>query len=266
MGKTFTAIDSELESWIARQKIFFVATAPLDANGPINCSPKGLDTLRVLGPKQVAYLDLPGSGIETVAHIRENGRIVLMLCAFDGPPRIVRLHGIGTVVEPAADRYAGLLAAFPEQAACRSVVVVEVGRISDSCGYGVPLYEHRGDRPSLPNWIRSKSADELAEYAEFFSFGTNDLTQTTFGISRDDSGRFLNAYIDKGIFERDPFVTLDDSRAPRALELLREVSADFQVIYLTTSTRYDALADKVVELAGPTATDPHVEAEEAAPA
>ena len=104
MGKIFDAIDDRLESWIARQPMFFVGTAPLDANGHVNVSPKGsIDSLRVLTPTTVAYLDLVGSGAETIAHVRENGRIVIMLCAFEGPPRILRLHGQAEVV-PASDR------------------------------------------------------------------------------------------------------------------------------------------------------------------
>src|SRR5262245_32375028 len=98
MGKQYQEISSELAEWIHQQRVFFVATAPLAENGFINCSPKGMDTLRIIGPREVAYLDLTGSGIETVSHLRENGRIVLMFCAFAGPPKIVRLHGSGAVL------------------------------------------------------------------------------------------------------------------------------------------------------------------------
>src|SRR4051794_41790217 len=108
LGKVDDEITPELTQWIAQQHVFFVATAPLAAGGLVNCSPKGLDTLRVLGPRSVAYLDLTGSGIETVAHPRENGRIVLMFCAFEGPPKILRLHGRGTVVTPADPAFADL--------------------------------------------------------------------------------------------------------------------------------------------------------------
>ena len=100
MADTFERIDAQLRGWIERQHVFFVATAPRDDDGLINCSPKGLDSLRVLDDRTIAYLDLTGSGVETIAHLKENGRIILMLCAFDGPPRIVRLHGRGTVVHP----------------------------------------------------------------------------------------------------------------------------------------------------------------------
>ena len=107
MGKIFDAIDEQLERWIIRQPMFFVGTAPLDADGHVNVSPKGpIDTLRVLAPTTVAYLDMVGSGAETIAHVRENGRIVIMLCAFEGPPRILRLHGRGEVVTASDERFA----------------------------------------------------------------------------------------------------------------------------------------------------------------
>ena len=95
MAKVFEIIDDSIRNWIADQKILFVASAPLSGEGMVNCSPKGLDTFRILGPKKVAYLDYTGSGAETIAHLRENGRIVIMMCAFEGPPRIMRFHGIG---------------------------------------------------------------------------------------------------------------------------------------------------------------------------
>ena len=154
MAKQFETIDEHLREWIARQPMFFVATAPLSADGHVNVSPKGpIGTLRVLGPRTVAYLDYSGSGAETVAHLRENGRIVVMLCAFEGPPRIVRLHGSGEVVWPDDDRFEALLADCAFEAltdvpeARRSVIVVDVERISDSCGYGVPLMDYVGARP-----------------------------------------------------------------------------------------------------------------------
>ena len=166
MTDTWDTIDERLAEWVGRQHVFFVATAPLGADGLVNCSPKGLDTLKILGPRTVAYLDMPGSGIETVAHLKENGRIVLMLCAFNGPPKIIRFHGRGRVVESNDENFERLLAEFPEQAACRSIVVVDIERVSKTCGFGVPLYEYEAQRPSLPNWIEAQSATELADYAE----------------------------------------------------------------------------------------------------
>ena len=162
MGRVYEAIDERLADWIGRQHMFFVGTAPLDADGHVNLSPKGpIGMLRVLGPHTVAYLDVVGSGAETIAHLRENGRIVIMLCAFDGPPKIVRLHGRGEVVAPEDERFGELLALgeFEETAAPetrRSVVLVEVTRIADSCGYGVPEMRYEGARPHYPLWADKK--------------------------------------------------------------------------------------------------------------
>ena len=164
MGKDFVEIDSRIQRWIERQHLFFVATAPLDGEGLINCSPKGLDAIRVTGPKQLVYMDTGGSGIETVAHIRENGRIVIMLCAFDGPPKIYRFYGKGRSVEPADEEFAQYLTLFPEAPPVRNFVVVDVTRIRDSCGYGVPTYEFKGERDSMQNWLDNKSFDELMQY------------------------------------------------------------------------------------------------------
>jgi hypothetical protein len=155
VASTADEIDDRLAGWIAAQPLFFVATAPLAADGHVNVSPKGpIDTLRVLGPHRVAYLDLFGSAAETVAHLRENGRIVVMLCAFTGPPRIVRLHGTGAVVWPEDEGYDELLAAavfapVTVAEAQRAVVLVEVDRVGESCGYGVPVMELVGERPHM---------------------------------------------------------------------------------------------------------------------
>jgi len=162
MGKIFDGIDEQLEGWIARQAMFFVGTAPLDADGHVNVSPKGpIDSLRVLTPTSVAYLDMVGSGAETIAHVRENGRIVIMLCAFEGPPRILRLHGRAEVVVASDSRFGEMMElcgfAEPETPeARRGIVLVEVLRIADSCGYGVPLMKHEGDRPHMALWAAKK--------------------------------------------------------------------------------------------------------------
>ncbi len=151
MAKVFEEIDATMREWIARQPLFFVASAPLSSEGHVNLSPKGpIGSLRVLGPHVVAYLDVLGSGAETIAHVRENGRIVIMFCAFEGPPRIVRLHGRGTVVTAADPGFDELAAEFeqpPVTESRRAVIVVDVERISDSCGYGVPLMSFEGLRP-----------------------------------------------------------------------------------------------------------------------
>lgn len=163
MGKVFEGIDEHQRKWIARQHMFFVATAPLAAAGRVNVSPKGpIGSLRVLDDHTVAYLDLIGSGAETVAHLRENGRIVVMLCAFEGPPRIVRLHGTGEVVLAGDPRFDELCARaefdapHDIEAGRRAVIVVEVERISDSCGYGVPLMSYAGEREHLARWTEKK--------------------------------------------------------------------------------------------------------------
>jgi hypothetical protein len=164
MGRTYDEIDDRLRDFLVRQPVFFTGTAPLDG-GHVNVSPKGLaGTFAVLGPTRVAYLDLTGSGIETIAHLRENGRITLMFCAFDGPPRIVRLSGRGEAVMVGDPRCAELLPAFDAHDGVRSVIVVDVERIADSCGYGVPEMAYVGDRSQLTEWATRKGPDGLREY------------------------------------------------------------------------------------------------------
>jgi Pyridoxamine 5'-phosphate oxidase len=164
MSKTYENIDSELAAWITRQPIFFVATAPLSAEGHINTSPKGGSAFRVLGPKEVVYQDFTGSGAETAAHLRENGRIVIMFCAFDGSPRIVRLHGRGKVIQAGDPLFPDLAAQFPAHPGTRAFVQVTVTRVSSSCGHGVPLMDFRSGRDLLEKWAAAKGADGLKEY------------------------------------------------------------------------------------------------------
>jgi Pyridoxamine 5'-phosphate oxidase len=165
MGKAYDEIDEKLEVFLRAQHIFFVATAPLAADGHLNCSPKGLDTFAILDRRTVAYLDLTGSGVETIAHLRENGRIVLAFSAFSGPPKIVRLHGRGEVVEARDPRFPALRAHFPDHYdGVRSVITVAVERIADSCGYGVPQYEYVGDRSQLAEWTQRKGPEGVAKY------------------------------------------------------------------------------------------------------
>ena len=158
MGKVYDRLDDSLVSFIGRQHVFFVGTAPTDPEGHLNISPKGLDTFRILGPNSVAYLDLTGSGIETVAHLRENGRITILFCAFEGRPLILRLHGRGRVVEPGDADWDGLIAEFPEYPGIRSVIVVDVERVADSCGFAVPLYEYQGERIAVDRLRRTQGA------------------------------------------------------------------------------------------------------------
>lgn len=165
MAKIFDVIDDKLRSFIDEQKMFFVATAPLTPDGHVNLSPKGLaGTFTIIDDRTIAYLDLTGSGVETIAHLRENGRICVMFCAFDGPPRIVRVHGTGKVVEPSDAEFQSLSAHFDEYPGVRSIIVVRASRISDSCGFGVPLYEHKGERDQLQRWAAKKGRDGVAQY------------------------------------------------------------------------------------------------------
>lgn len=164
MGKVYERIDPSLKQFIEDQKVFFVATAPLAENGHINVSPKGLDSLRVLDEQTVAYADLTGSGIETVAHVKENGRIVIMFCAFDGSPNIIRLHGFGEVITPEHHDFESLQEQFPACEGLRCFVRVKCQRISDSCGWGVPKYEFREDRTQLTAWARTKGLSGIEEY------------------------------------------------------------------------------------------------------
>jgi len=164
MARVLDRISVELREFLEAQPVFFVATAPTSDDGHINCSPKGLDTFRVLDEHTVAYLDLTGSGIETVAHVRENARITLMFCAFDGRPDIIRLYGRGTVVPAGSPDAADLLARFPEFPGMRSVIVVAVERVSSSCGYAVPKMTLDAPRDELLDWATKKDAPALAAY------------------------------------------------------------------------------------------------------
>lgn len=164
MGKVYDEIDNELRAFVEEQRMFFVATAPLDAAQHINLSPKGLDALRILGPRQVAYLDYVGSGAETIAHLKENGRIVIMLCALHGPPKIVRFHGHGDVLEPGDAEYQRLRPLFPIDPVGRAIILISVHRISESCGFGVPVYRFERDRTELIAWADRKGADGLRRY------------------------------------------------------------------------------------------------------
>lgn len=164
MGKVYEQIDAELAAWLRRERVFFVATAPLAEDGHVNCSPKGGDTFRMLDPLTVAYQDLTGSGVETIAHLRENGRIVILFCAFEGPPRIVRLHGTGEVITDAHPDFSALAADFPQNVGTRAVIRVKITRVSDSCGFAVPLFDYRGDRDALDKWAESKGEAKLKAY------------------------------------------------------------------------------------------------------
>lgn len=161
MGTVHPAITPPVASWIRKQHVFFVATAPRADDGHVNVSPKGYDTLRIIDDHTVAYLDLTGSGAETVAHVRENGRITLMWCAFEGPPRVVRVHGRGEILAVDDERVGGL---FDDVPGARAVIWVSADRISDSCGYSVPLMTYAGERSKLRDWADHRGPKKLVEY------------------------------------------------------------------------------------------------------
>ncbi len=163
MAKTFPALDERLTAFILDQPVYFVGSAPLAADGHVNLSPKGLDTLRILGPRRAAYLDLTGSGNETSAHLAENGRITLMFCAFSGKPKILRLYGRGRTVLPTDTDWEPLYSAFPEHPGTRQIIDVEIHRIQTSCGFGVPEGELQ-PRPTLTEWSERKGPEGLERY------------------------------------------------------------------------------------------------------
>lgn len=165
MGKQYETIDERIRDWIGHQQMFFVGTAPSDSSGHVNLSPKGHDALRVVNDKTLAYLDYGGSGIETIAHVRQNGRIVIMMCAFEGPPKIFRFHGRGEVVTPIDEGFDELASLFDLQGlGVRAILKINVDRISDSCGYGVPLYKFENQRQSSRNWVRKQGIDAIRDY------------------------------------------------------------------------------------------------------
>jgi hypothetical protein len=164
MGKVYEELNDALIDFIQKQHMFFVGTAPDSPDGHLNISPKGLDTFRILSPTTVAYLDLTGSGIETVAHLRQNGRLTIMFCGFEGRPLILRLHGRGQVIEPTDPEWEQLIGQFPDYPGARCVIVMTVDRIADSCGFAVPLYEYKGERSQLIDYANTKEPEGLNQY------------------------------------------------------------------------------------------------------
>ncbi|RKZ15874.1 pyridoxamine 5'-phosphate oxidase family protein [bacterium] len=164
MGRVATELDESWAAFITHQQMFFVATAPLEADGHVNLSPKGLDSFTILDAQHVAWLDLAGSGIETVAHLQQNGRIVIMFCAFEGPHLVVRLYGRGEVIERSHPDFASLCARFEHSAGARSVIRVTLDRVADSCGMGVPRYAFQSQRDELPTLFASGSPEKLSAF------------------------------------------------------------------------------------------------------
>jgi hypothetical protein len=164
MGKVYEALDDRLTDFIRRQKLFFVATAPLAQSGHVNLSPKGYDSLAIIDTRTVAYIDIGGSGVETQAHVQENGRVTLMFCAFEGPANILRLYGRGEAYAFDHPRFGELMGHFPGFARARAVILVHIERVADSCGWGVPFFDYRGERDQLRRWVDARPFDEWAAW------------------------------------------------------------------------------------------------------
>ena len=162
MGKVYEGLDEKHIAFIRRQKLFFVATAPLSAEGCVNVSPKGYDSLAIIDSRTVAYVDLGGSGIETHAHLLENGRITLMFCAFEGAANILRLYGRGESCSFDEPGFAEKMALFPAFERARNIVTVRIDRVADSCGWGVPFFDYRGERDQLRRWVVARPSEEWA--------------------------------------------------------------------------------------------------------
>jgi len=162
MSTVYDELDEKLIGFIRRQKLFFVATARLSAEGSVNVSPKGYDSLAIIDRKTVAYVDLGGSGIETHAHLRENGRVTLMFCAFEGPANIVRIYGHGETCSFDEPAFAEKMKLFPAFDRARGVITVRIHRVADSCGWGVPFFNYTGERDQLRRWVTARTDEEWA--------------------------------------------------------------------------------------------------------
>jgi hypothetical protein len=164
MAKFFDTIESRHVEFIEKQHIFFVASAPLNASGHVNLSPKGIDSFRIFPNNRVAYMDITGSGNETSAHLIENGRITLMFCAFDGPPLILRLYGKGYTILPGDAEWPELSSHFTLMLSTRQIIVADIYLVQTSCGYGVPYYAYEGERDQAYKWADAKGVDGLEAY------------------------------------------------------------------------------------------------------
>jgi hypothetical protein len=164
MGKFFNIIEDKHAEFIRRQRMFFVATAPIKIDGHINLSPKGMDCFRIFPNNRVAYMDIVGSGNETSAHILENGRITFMFCAFDGPPNILRLYGKGYTVLPGDAEWENLARHFKLVLATRQIIVADIDMVQTSCGFSVPYYSYEGERDQAGKWAENKGIEGLEAY------------------------------------------------------------------------------------------------------
>ncbi|MEW6120708.1 MAG: pyridoxamine 5'-phosphate oxidase family protein [Pseudomonadota bacterium] len=162
MARFYPELEARHRDFIAAQKIFFTASGT--ATSRLNLSPKGMDSLRVLSPRRVAYLDLTGSGNETAAHLKHDGRLTLMWCSFDADPLILRLYGRGSAVRRQDADWADLRAHFPNLPGERQLIVLDIESVQTSCGYAVPLYTYRGERDTLARWAEKKGPVGLLDY------------------------------------------------------------------------------------------------------
>jgi hypothetical protein len=185
MGKFFEELNSAHQTFIEKQKMFFVASAPLTANGHINVSPKGMDCFRILSSSKVIYMDIVGSGNETSAHILENGRITFMFCAFEGPPNILRLYGNGYTVLPGDTEWDELSALFELPLATRQIIATNVYQVQTSCGFSIPYYEYTGERDHAEKWAKNKGADGLETYKKEKNLVSLDGLPTALALAND---------------------------------------------------------------------------------
>lgn len=181
MAKVHEHITEDLAEFIRAQPLFFVASAPLAAEGHVNVSPKGLDCLRILSPNTVAYLDVTGSGNETSAHLAENGRITLMFCAFAGPPKILRLYGSGRTVLPSDEEWLALSRRFPMLIGARQIIVAKIHRVQTSCGNGVPLMHFIAQRDDAIEWAERQGEAKLDNYRRLKNSTSIDGMPTPIG-------------------------------------------------------------------------------------
>ncbi|MBK8022182.1 MAG: pyridoxamine 5'-phosphate oxidase family protein [Chloroflexi bacterium] len=187
MAKFFDAIGGDHRKFIEKQHMFFVASAPLSAEGHVNLSPKGLDCLRILSPNQVAYLDLTGSGNETSAHLAENGRITFMFCSFSGTPMIMRLFGEGRTVLPGTPEWETFSPHFTLWTGTRQIIVADIEKVQTSCGYAVPLYEFKHERATLVKSWEAKGDDGVAAYQQKNNLCSQDGLPTALGLRKPEA-------------------------------------------------------------------------------
>jgi hypothetical protein len=185
MAKYFNAINNEHTNFIRKQKMFFVATAPISKEGHVNLSPKGLDSFQVLSPNKVAYIDIVGSGNETSAHILENGRITFMFCAFEGAPNILRLYGKGYTILPIHKEWNELSSYFTLPLAVRQIIVADIYQVSTSCGFGVPIYDYAGEREHAQKWAEGKGPEGLETYKQQKNLRSLDGLPTALAVENE---------------------------------------------------------------------------------